>query len=197
MIPASRPVIGKDLDDLRARYGISVAEACHLFGLSPNKWSEIVNRGADEPVKDIPTALLARLLDNHRWLYEPPEWPTPEEMLELFEQSAGGRITMRTFSALLGVDTASGSRWLSHESGQKGASQRLMYYLRRLLVDYARADEDASRHLVFESWLQQVRNEGFARAGHDVIKTGRWRAKAANDPDPDGDIEHLIGRDAD
>src|SRR5690554_2164611 len=146
MIPASRPVIGKDLDDLRARYGISVAEACHLFGLSANKWSEIVNRGADTTVKDIPTALLARLLDSNLWLYEPIESPSPEKMLELFEQSAGGRIPMRTFSALLGVDTSSGSRWLSHDSAQKGASQRLMYYLHRLLVDYERAYEDTNQN---------------------------------------------------
>ena len=180
MIPTNRPVVGNDINDLRIQYGLSTADACYLFGMSMAKWSKIVCLGRDEPVTDVPLALFARLLDANPWLYTPPEYPSPNEMKELFQEASSEKINQRTISILLGADGSSAHRWLKLGSRQGPSVQRLMLYLEQTLLS---ANDPATRAQALSIWKGIVEAEGYARTGKDVFKTGKWRLEDTPETD--------------
>lgn len=170
MIPSDRAVTGHDLDDVRLSYGLSVDFARHLFCMSEAKWSEVVRKNGDEPIRDVTLALIVRLLDYNRWLFEPPRYPEPEEMRELFEKSCGARVSQKQLSVLLGADGSSAHRWLKDGSRQSPSVQVLMHFLEKAFL----AVDESERASAYRAWEDIVREEGFARTGEDVLKTGKW-----------------------
>lgn len=171
MIPVSRPVINKDLDDLRLGYGLSVMDACYLFGLNMGKWS-MMKSMPEEPVSDVSLALLVRLLDGNPGLFLPPEYPTPAEMKELFDHCGGKPIRQKTLAIMLGNNESSGYRWLKLEANQKPSVSRLSLYLEKALLSLS---EDR-RFEALKAWQEVVQQEGYARTGKDVFVTGGWNA---------------------
>lgn len=170
MIPSSRPVIGRDIEDLRMAYGLSVEDARSLFRMTVVKWSDIVRKGADEPVRDTSLALLVRLIDAQPDLLEPPEYPSPEEMKALFESIYESELEQKKLSVLLGADGSSAHRWLKAGSRQNPSVQILMLFLEKLLLTVR---PEGKRDLLSQ-WERMVTNEGQARTGKDVFKTGKW-----------------------
>mgnify|MGYP006870084542 CR=1 FL=1 len=75
MIPTNRPVLGRDLDEIKQEFGLSTADACYLFGLSITKWTHVVRQAPDAPVKDPTLALVVRLLDANPDLNEIHQTP--------------------------------------------------------------------------------------------------------------------------
>lgn len=170
MIPSNRPVIGQDIDDLRLSYGLSTADACYLFGMTMGKWSLLKN-SSNEPVKDASLALLVRLLDGNPSLFAPPGYPTPHEMKKLLDECQGSPIEQRMLAIMLGNDGSSAYRWLRLGAQQNPSVQRLMLYLEKALLSLP----ENERAEAIEMWKDIVREEGVARTGKDVLKTGRWK----------------------
>lgn len=180
MTPPSRPVIGRDIEDLRMAYGLSVEDARSLFRMTAVKWSDIVRKGTDEPVRDVSLALLVRLLDSQPALLEPPEYPSPEEMKALFESIYESELEQKKLSVLLGADGSSAHRWLKAGSRQNPSVQILMLFLEKLLLTVHPEDK---RDLLAQ-WERMVTDEGHARTGKDVFKTGKWdRLSESRKPD--------------
>lgn len=169
MIPSSRPVIGQDIDDLRLAYGLTTADACHLFGMTMGKWSETKN-ASQEPLRDVSLALLVRLLDGNPGLFSPPQYPTPQEMKALFEACEGQPIEQYKISVLLGNDGSSAYRWLRLGSAQKPSVLRLMLYLEKALL----ALPEKERNEAFKTWKEVVNAEGSSRGISNVLKSGSW-----------------------
>lgn len=174
MLPINRPVIGRDIEDLRMAYGLSVEDARSLFRMTQVKWSEIVRQGAEQPVRDVPLALLVRLLDSHRDLFQPPDYPHPGEMKTLFESISGSEMEQKRLSVLLGSDGSSAHRWLKAGSRQNPSVQILMLFIEKLLL----SSPPGSQRDLLEQWEKFVFDEGHARTGKDVLKTGRWDRQA-------------------
>ena len=174
MIPTNRPVIGQDLDDVRQAYGLSVADACWLFGLSITKWSQMV-RGSEEnpdapnePIKDPTLALLIRFLDTFNDVEAVPSLPTAEEMFELLNSSKS--TPKKEMSILLGSEETATYRWTELGTRQPPAVGRLMYFLRLKLLGCS-----TTQRIDFMSkWESIVRIEGTARGVDDVFKAGSW-----------------------
>ena len=173
MIPIQRPVLGSDLDDVRQQFGLSVGDAIWLFGLSITRWTEIVRKGAEEPVRDPTLALLVRLLDAFPTLNVIPMYPTPTEMYDLLAEVTD--MTKKKFSIFMGNESSGGYRWMTKGSRPSPALLRLMYFLKIMLTS-AKPEE---RTAVVEGWMNIVNIEASARGSNDVFHTGRWSGESA------------------
>lgn len=167
-IPSNRPVLGKDLDEIKQGFGLSTADACWLFGLSITKWTQVARQEKNEPVKDPTLALLCRFLDQHPELSVMPKLPDADEMYTILNKVAP--TDQKRFSVLLGSEASAGYRWLKHGSRQSPTLLRLMYYMKMALQSRTRGDSLDLLH----RWAQTVEDEGLARGVENVFKTGRW-----------------------
>lgn len=171
MIPANRPVLGKDLDAVRQQFGLLVSDAIWLFGLSITRWTQIVRNNPDEPVKDPTLALLVRFLDQHADMAVIPKFPSAEEMFKLINDVAD--VDQKRFSVLFGSEASAAYRWLKAGSRQTPAVTRLMHYLQEALVQ----QPPRKRGQLLESWRNTVAQEATARGVEDIFKTGQWNPK--------------------
>lgn len=169
MIPVSRPVINKDLDDLRLSYGLSTQDALYLFGINMGKWSAM-KAAPQEVVKDVSLALLVRLLDGNPGLFLPPEYPSPSEMKDLFDHCSDRPIRQKMLAILLGNNESSGYRWLKLDANNKPSVSRLSLYLEKAILSL----KEESRNDALQSWKEVVQQEGYARTGQNVLETGKW-----------------------
>jgi hypothetical protein len=181
-IPADRPVCGQDLDDVRKMLGLSVADACYLYGLSPTKWSQMVSgiqaipeinyKGstAQTPVTDPTLALLVRCLAANPELPVIPQMPSPAEMSAMIS-NVTGNPTQRYFAVALGNESTSAYRWSRIGQQPPATAQRLLYALKLALVKR----DDADKKAFMANWEKIVRTEAAARdAAGDVFETGKW-----------------------
>lgn len=178
MLPTTRPVIGRDLDDIKQQFGLSTADACWLFGLSITKWTQVVRQGADDPVKDPTLALLARLLDANPTLSVIPEMPTSQALFDLLKESLPD-LDQKRFSIILGSEATAGYRWLKVGSRHSPILSRLMLYMSLSLKGMSPAERRKS----LLAWKKTVELEASARGVDNVFAGGRWTVgAAANDP---------------
>lgn len=167
MIPTNRPVLGRDLEDVKLNFGLSTADTCWLLGMSMTKWTQLKNK-PDVPVTDTTLALLIRLLDQHPELPVMPAMPDASEMYELLNTSQ--KMDLRRFAILMGSESSAGYRWLNGPSRRPPAMQRLMFYMRMVLMG-ARSDD---RQRIVAEWIKTVSEEAQARGVQDIFKAGRW-----------------------
>lgn len=185
LIPSHRPVTGADLDVVRQSYGLLMADACFLFGLSPNKWMELVRKNPNEPIADATLALLVRFLDQHPELSLIPRWPDVQEMFDLMKD-AKEDLTREQFSIQLGFERTAATRWFLTKGRQTAGLSRLLYCFREVLTPMDKLE----RKKLVDDWLNTVSKEAETRGVPDIFnkKTGgRWPTKAANDEDKDKD----------
>lgn len=180
MIPTTRPVIGRDLDELKQLFGLSSPDTCYLLGISISKWSDLIGKGADKPIDDPTLALLVRILDLRPDLITLPTYPDVQDMFDLFKR-VNPSIDQKRFSILMGGEASSGHRWLKTRPRMTATMPRLMLYLQRLIES---SPDGGWKEL--NAWADVVKHEGNARGVADVFKSGRWTvpehmAKAAND----------------
>lgn len=171
MIPTNRPVLGRDLDNIKLQFGLSTADACWLFGMSITKWTTVARTGADEPVKDATLGLLVRFLDQHPDLSVLPKLPTAVEMYDLLSEVKD--INQKRFSVLMGADATAAYRWRKLGSRQSPTLQRLMYFMKLTLLGLP----DNERLEVVNKWENTVLVEGQARGVDDVLRSGNWSMK--------------------
>lgn len=178
MIPINRPVLGRDLDDIKLQFGLSTADACWLFGMSITKWTQIARKGANDAVTDPTLALLVRFLDQHPELSVIPKLPDGQEMFDLINSVAP--TDQKRFSILMGSEASAAYRWRKIGSRQSPTLLRLMYYMKMALL--GRPDED--RLSLLDTWSKTVEVEGKARGVEDVFHRGRWSVEAEGSVTP-------------
>lgn len=188
MIPITRPVIGRDLEEIKQLLGLSAGDTCYLLGLSITKWTSLVRTFPDEPLKDPTLALLVRFLDKYPEMSIMPVYPTATEMYEMFK-SLVPSMDQRRFSVLFGAERAACSRWLRTGGSRISPDlARLMLYLRNQLLALPEEDRAQAIH----EWADVVDLEGKARGVSNVFKVGRWttfsQAHAANDDPVEPDV---------
>jgi len=171
MIPSNRPVLGKDLDTVRQQYGMLVADACWLFGLSITRWTQIVRQKGELPVKDPTLALLVRYLDQHPDLSVIPKLPEAEEMFAMI--NAVQETGPKQFAVLFGSESSASYRWFTSGGRQSAAVNRLMYYLKLSLL----TRQPGQRAELLQDWRKTVEQEAAARGSNNVFKTGKWNQK--------------------
>lgn len=176
MIPTDRPVIGKDLDTVRQHFGLMMADAIWLYGLSPNKWTTLVRQQPNEPIPDPTLALLVRFLDQHPELSIIPRWPSPRETYDCLNVTQ--KLTQGEFSLLLGFERSAAPRWFNPRGARQSATlSRLMLCLRTTIL--SKRPED--RGQVMDDWRASVTTEAKVRGVDNLFEAGRWPTGAAND----------------
>lgn len=177
MIPTNRPVMGRDLDEIKQEFGLSTADACWLFGLSITKWTHVVRQGADVPVKDPTLALVVRLLDANPDLNVVPQTPSSQEIFDLLRESLP-ELDQKRFSIIMGSEATAGYRWLKVGSRHSPTLSRLMLYMHMALTRLPKKE----RVKALQQWRKTVELEASARGVDDVFSVGRWTtSESAND----------------
>jgi hypothetical protein len=176
MIPTNRPVLGKDLDSIAQQFGMLVADACWLFGMSITKWMQIVRQNPEVPLKDPTLALLVRFLADHPELSVIPKFPSAEEMFTLVNKVQ--EVDQKRFSVLFGSEASATYRWLKPGSRMSPAVGRLMFYMKMAML----AASPDKRGEMLENWRETVKLEGQARGVEDIFKSGAWKPKAKRPP---------------
>lgn len=169
MIPANRPVIGHDLEDLREKLALSVTDLCWLFGLSMPNWGKIKREG-EKPVKDPAVALLTRFLDQYPEFCPIPRHPDPNEIAEMMPG-----LSRKTLGIALGREASAGYRWVVQGGRTSPILNRLM------LVLSQRMNQTSTQ--AWRDWQEMVQVEARARGVSNIWKSGSWRdSVVANDP---------------
>lgn len=176
MIPTNRPVLGKDLDSIAQQFGMLVADACWLFGMSITKWMQVVRQNPEVPLKDPTLALLVRFLADHPELSVIPKFPSAEEMYALLNKVQP--VDQKRFSALFGSEASATYRWLKPGSRMTPAVGRLMFYMKMAML----AASPDKRGEMLENWRETVKLEAQARGVDDIFKTGAWNPKPKRPP---------------
>jgi hypothetical protein len=175
MIPKNRPIIGHDLEDIRLAHGISTADACWLFGMSPTKWTHVARQGANNPV--VPAlAILVRVLDENPSLRLIPKMPDANEIMAMVGDVT--HIDKRRLSVMMGNEASGGYRWITLGARQPPLIQRIFYCLRQLLM----MSPVGSRADVVNDWFRMVEMEAMARGVSDVFRSGSWTPDSATSP---------------
>ena len=176
MIPTDRPVLGKDLDAVRQEFGLMMADAIWLYGLSPNKWSQLVRMHPDEPIADPTLALLVRFLDQHPDLPIIPRWPSPRETFDRL--NAAQKLTQGDFSLMMGFERSATTRWFKPRGARPSATlSRLMFCFKTQLL----AMREEERGQLIDDGRATAKLEAKKRDVKDLFASGGWTADAAND----------------
>lgn len=183
VIPSSRPVIGRDLIEMKQEFGLSTSDALWVFGLSITKWSEITKERVDLPIKDPTLALLARFLDQNPSLSLVPKYPPASEVFDMFNEIVD--VPQKRFSILLGAEASAAYRWRKPGARQTPTSQRLLYYMKITLL---RMTENA-RIEMLSKWSNTVEQEASTRGRKDIFRTGRWEDNTRSKPAQDVEAE--------
>lgn len=168
MIPFDRAFLGSDLDDLRQRFGFTVDDMCFFAGVTRNRWFLMTKKEASLPVRDVPLALMCRLIDEDKDLLFVPDFTSPQTLLSRIEEDRD--ITLREFSVLMGNNGTSANRWTR---GRKRASPQV-YRLAHVV------DTMANRNGMTKA-LMRLRNavniEAMNRGIRDIFSAGKWTVK--------------------
>jgi hypothetical protein len=176
-IPASRPVIGEDLKNLREKLGLSVSEMCLVFSININQWSFYVSTKINpetgrmyclDSIKDPALAVFMRFLDsNPRHCLLPPQ-RTVHHLLALLS-SAGIFLTKKDLGLNLGREESSGYRWTE----LAGRTPQLLGRIIQTLEAAGAEGPDAIAR-AWGSWCALVGREAKARGVDDLQTSGRW-----------------------
>ena len=175
-IPKERPVIGKDLDDIRERLDLSTADACWAFGLSMNAWTDVAKSGADQVIENPTLALLARFLDEHPEVVVIPKMPSAQEVFDLVNGVM--ETPQRSMSVMLGNEETAAYRWLKVGTRQPPTVQRLLFGIKQALL---RRPEVNAKLELLNAWRKTVDQEAKARGVDDVFATGQWPPKLSRE----------------
>lgn len=182
MIPATRPVCGKDLHEIKQDFGLKTNDILSVLGFSITRWTTIAcdPKESSKPVSDPTLALLVRFLDQHPETEVIARHPKPLEMYELLMEIFDGdssKLSVTEFAALFGGSTAAGNRWIRPDAGRISPSvTRLMLHMRAALLSRPKSQRKAlvvewSRLAAQESQVRKMVAEG-ATPRLDQFKPG-------------------------
>jgi len=169
-IPKDRPVIWRDLEDLRQRFGLNNGTLAEIFGLPTARWNREIRENFDQPVKEVPVAILARIYDQHPDLLPIAAKPDMREVYDFLnsQRDGGGEpIQKRHFSILFGRNSSAGYSWLDQSKPTSAPIDRIIASIKKSPAPYKVLQEMA---------------ETEARARNvDPWKTGRWTEKRGSE----------------
>jgi hypothetical protein len=171
MIPANRPVIGKDIEALRQKFGYTVEDMSWLLGIAMPGWSRIVKQRPEEPLRDVTLALIVRYLDKYWERGYMPVFSTPEEIMNMIKadpklvKDIGGSVPLKKMGILVGRDSSAGHRWNRSRRGISPAITRASLLIKRLI------EEKGS----VKDWVEIINTESQARGVPDVWQLGKWK----------------------
>jgi hypothetical protein len=168
MLPTDRPVLGKDLDAVRQKFGLMTTDFIWVLGISITRWMQIVRQAPNEPLKDPTLALLVRFLAEHPELSVVPKYPSPPEMFEMLNGIS--QVNAKQFSVLFGSEVSAAYRWMRQDARPSAAVNRLMYHLRSAML----MRDPAGRAEMLEQWRRTVELEAASRGSEDIFRTGKW-----------------------
>lgn len=160
-IPKDRPVLGSDLHALKNALGLTVDDARWVFGISMNRWGDIVQKNADKPVKNPTIALLVRYFAMFPNKCPVPDRPSAEEVQKATD------ATLKRLGVLLGKEHVSGFRWIKLDRNMAPSAGRLAIHL----------NEEAKKGNL--RWWEEnlVEVEARARGVNDIFRSGSWKSK--------------------
>ncbi len=171
LLPKDTPVTGQDLDALRGKLGLSVADMCWVFGFSMNRWGSTVRKNAVKPLPNQSEEILARLLDEYVELCPVPKMPDPREFFEHLKAIDPG-MNRKRFGILLGREASTGYRWITKSGRPSPVLERIAFIVSRLLDDKRHTSD---KRQVIAEWEALVRLVAGVRGIEgDILRTGRW-----------------------
>jgi hypothetical protein len=177
MIPKDRPVYGLDLENLRARLGVSAMDMSFILGISITKWSQFINHYRNEPIPSVGIEAWVRYLSAHPEANPLPKFPEPAE---LFDMIKGARkVTNKYFANATFRQSSSGYRWMTLKGRASPVHQRILYALKHHL---ASLPKNQMQNALIE-WDKMVMEIGQARGIENVFKAGTWTNKATSTPE--------------
>lgn len=166
-----RPITGGHLRKQQENLGLSSADMCWMTGMSPNKWSEVVNANYDSAVPDEAVAIMARALDASESLLIVPKSPDMNAVLTKLREVEGGLgdegKLQRDLPVLFGRDVKVGYNWLVRGMSPNPVVRHLAWMLLRAI--------EQEGPVALENWRAWVRAEARSR-GHsgDIFEDGKW-----------------------
>lgn len=108
LIPATRRVLGRDIEPLRQKLALSVLQMCHLVGVSSVTW--YTWRGQpQEPLKSRTAELHLRVLDALPAMARIPTHPA--DLKHVLQTHLNRTVTDTELALLLGVERGAGFSW--------------------------------------------------------------------------------------
>lgn len=187
MITDKEPIIGHNIDELRVKLGLSIGDACWVFGIARNDWTSVIANS--EPV-DAALAELVRFYNAH------PEFcpaKPPVDIGDLFDrmteasegalkrpvQAAKGRgrrkansLDMKAFAIMLGKEASAAYRWVKMGSNAAIPVVRMMEAMDAMLKQ--------GKNPV-SLFMKIADTEAKARGVPDVWTTGKWSVPGKKD----------------
>lgn len=168
----NRAILGQDLDTLREKLGLSVGEACWLYGMSMTKWTDVVRTGANDPITKPNLALLVRGLSKWPEVNMFPHMPNAQDIYSRL-QSVDPEFGLKRFAIMFGSETTAGYRWITLGSNLSTAIRRL-FYVFQVLFDAAAQESAAAAREFVESWEAIVESEAQERGIERIFSVGCW-----------------------
>jgi len=166
MIPHDRPFSGRDLDDFRKRFGYTVDDMCFVCGLTRNRWFLMASKEQNLPIRDVPIAIMCRLIDDDESLMFVPEFIPPQTLLKTILES-NKKMTLRTFSVLMGNNSTSANRWTKGRKRAAPTVFRLSYVVNQMI-------KKMGVEKAIDKTRDMVTRESLMRGVRDVFSTGKW-----------------------
>lgn len=185
-ISEDRPVTGEDLNTLRERIGLSVGEACWLYGLSMTKWTNVAKRDAKKMLTNPTLALMTRALSARQDACPLPAAPSAPEVLDLITEIVPG-IDKKRFATMFGRESSSGYRWITTQGKISPVLERLFHVFKALYVP-ALEKGPLEAALFLQEWDQMVELEAQERGIANIYSAGKWTPKKGTEGDA------IIGR---
>ena len=184
-----RPILGEDLEILKDRHGTSSMDTYWLLGITMRTWSDLTNKAPREPVRELPLALLVRVLSLNPALCKIPAMPDAKTVYELLKKFFPS-LDQRRLAVMFGYEQSSGYRWIT--AGNKGdpIHNRLCAMFIRgfdLAIESCGVSADhvtqsKAVQAYVDTWNSVVVAEARARGCEDVFRDGRWKEKLARVP---------------
>lgn len=169
----TKPILGQDLDTLREMMGMTASEACWFYGISMNKWTDVVRKEAKSPVGSITLSLLVRALSRWPELSPLPPSPGAQEIYERLKLVDEG-LEKKKFSVYFGCEASAGYRWITKNSELSPALRRLFGVFAQLFDRTLEQGGLTAATEMLGKWRRHVTTEAEERGISDVFRTGKW-----------------------
>lgn len=164
-IPFNRPLFGRDLEDFRRRFGLTVDDACFVCGITKNRWFLMASKEKDLALRDVPLSIMIRLIDQDPTLMFVPDFIPPTQLLDTI--TAEVKITKREFSVLMGNNGTSANRWTVSRKRASPVVHRLSYVVNSMI-------QRTGMTRSLNKLRDIVKQESLARGIPDVFNSARW-----------------------
>lgn len=171
-VKGAAEIRGEDVRHLMTTLRGTAADMQWQMGMSPNKWSDVVNAGAERIVPDPATRIMVRLLRRAPALKlfdDPPDMLAAYRLMDrLIREIPGfeGGLFEAQLGLLLGRDRSAAHNWMARGDKPNPVVQHLVL----MFLDAITMDEHALRNLI----IPVIQEEAASQGVEDIFKAARW-----------------------